>query len=96
LSCFDSVHTQQAPRCRSILVVPRPVRCAHFFHGAPDLDYLIALGGEVGSVLMECAHNGLRWNDLSEHQQALVTDFANVFRADSVKRGEALEVECNG
>lgn len=63
---------------------------------ANGLDYLIDLGGEVGSVLMECAHNGLRWNDLSEHQQALVTDFANVFRADSVKRGEALEVECNG
>lgn len=63
---------------------------------ANDLDYLIDLGGEVGSLLMECAHKGLRWKDLSEHQQALIADFANVFRADSVKRGEALEVECNG
>jgi len=61
-----------------------------------DQDFLIDLGGEVGTLLMDCAQKGLRWKDLSEHQQALIADFANIFRADSIKRGEALEVECNG
>lgn len=63
---------------------------------ANDQDYLIDLGGEVGTLLMDCAQKGLRWKDLSQHQQALIADFANIFRADSIKRGEALEVECNG
>jgi hypothetical protein len=63
---------------------------------ANDQEYLLELGGEVGTLLMDCAQKGLRWNELSQHQQALIADFANIFRADSVKRGEALEVECNG
>jgi hypothetical protein len=63
---------------------------------ASDQEYLLELGGEVGTLLMDCAQKGLRWVELSPHQQALLADFANIFRADSVKRGEALEVECNG
>lgn len=63
---------------------------------ADDQEYLADLGGEVGTLLMECAHKGLRWHQLSEEQQALVVDFANIFREASVARGHALEVECNG
>jgi uncharacterized membrane protein YfbV (UPF0208 family) len=63
---------------------------------ASDQEYLLDQGQEVGLLLTECAQKDLRWADLGEEQRALIADFANIFRADSVKRGEALEVECNG
>lgn len=63
---------------------------------ADDQDFLLELGEEVGLLLTDCAHRDLRWADLSAEQQALIADFANVFRVDSIKRGEELEVECNG
>lgn len=61
-----------------------------------DQEYLIDQGQVVGLLLTECAQKELRWAELTEEQQALIADFANIFRADSVKRSEALEVECNG
>lgn len=63
---------------------------------AADQEYLLDLGAEVGALLMECAQKNLRWTQLSEEQQALVADFANIFRNDSIKRGQALELECHG
>lgn len=63
---------------------------------ADEQDYLLDQGAQVGALLTECAQKDLRWADLSQEQQDLIADFANIFRADSVKRGAALEVECNG
>lgn len=63
---------------------------------ANEQEYLLTKGQEVGLLLTECAQKDLRWADLTDEQQALVADFANIFRADSIKRGEELEVECNG
>ena len=63
---------------------------------ADDQEYLLTQGQEVGKLLIECAQNGTRWDKLSDQQQSLIADFANVFREDSIKRGEELEVECNG
>lgn len=63
---------------------------------ANNQQYLADEGAQVGLLLTECAHKGLRWKDLTEEQQCLIADYANIFRADSVKRGNELEVECNG
>jgi len=63
---------------------------------AEDKEYLLTQGQEVGSLLIDCAQKGLRWADLTVEQQGLIADFANIFRADSIERGDALEVECNG
>lgn len=63
---------------------------------ANDQEFLLDQGQEVGKLLIECAQKELRWADLHPEQQTLITDFANIFRADSVKRGEAMEIECNG
>lgn len=63
---------------------------------ANDQEYLLTQGQEVGLLLTECAQKDLRWADLTEAQQGLIADFANIFRADSIKRGEELEIECNG
>jgi hypothetical protein len=63
---------------------------------AADQEYLLDQGAEVGALLTECAQKNLRWADLSEEQRGLIADFANIFRADSIKRGQELEVECNG
>jgi hypothetical protein len=63
---------------------------------ASGQEYLLDQGHEVGRLLIECAQKELRWAALSPEQQSLIVDFANIFRADSVQRGETLEVECNG
>jgi hypothetical protein len=63
---------------------------------ADDQEYLLTQGQEVGLVLIDCAQKSLRWTDLTEEQQGLIADYANIFRTASVERGAALEVECNG
>jgi len=63
---------------------------------ANEQEYLLTQGQVVGLLLTECAQKDLRWADLTDEQQVLIADFANIFRADSIKRGEELEVECNG
>lgn len=63
---------------------------------ANDQEYLLTQGEEVGKLLTRCAQEQLRWAQLDDEQKALIADFANIFREDSIKRGQALEVECNG
>ncbi|NYE59968.1 hypothetical protein FHW58_001120 [Duganella sp. 1224] len=63
---------------------------------ASGQEYLLTQGKAVGEVLIACAQHGTRWHQLSPEQQALIGDFANIFREASIKRGEALVVECNG
>lgn len=63
---------------------------------AADQEYLMTQGQQVGLLLIECAQAGTRWERLLPEQQALIADFANIFREDSIKRGEELVVECHG
>lgn len=63
---------------------------------ANDQEFLLAQGNEVGLLLTRCAQEQLRWSDLDDEQKSMIADFANIFREASIKRGEALMVECNG
>lgn len=48
----------------------------------------------VGMLIINCAQNDVKWEDLTEEQQSLITDYANIFAEDSKARKEAmLEVE---
>ncbi|KAA0943732.1 hypothetical protein FQ186_20855 [Pseudomonas sp. ANT_H14] len=59
-----------------------------------DREYLAEEGGEVGKLLIECAQNGRAWTSLTPDERALITDFANIFKADCKARGAAFkEVE---
>ena len=60
---------------------------------AEDRAYLIRQGSEVGMILIDCAQNGRPWDALSEDQQSLIIDFANIFEEDCHARGKELEVE---
>lgn len=44
----------------------------------------------VGRLLIECAQNGKQWNELTEEEQSLITDYANIFAEDSKKRTQEL------
>lgn len=58
------------------------------------LDYLTERGEEVGALIIRCAQQGVRWHELSEDEQALITDFANIFEEDCRARThEFTEVE---
>lgn len=63
---------------------------------AADQEYLMTQGEQVGLLLIETAQAGTRWDRLLPEQQALIADFANIFREDSIKRGEELVMECHG
>ncbi|PTV54110.1 hypothetical protein [Pseudomonas putida] len=59
-----------------------------------DREYLAEEGGEVGMLLIACAQHGRPWASLSADERALITDFANIFKADCKARGAAFkEVE---
>ena len=53
-----------------------------------ERDYLIYEGEQVGILLIKCAENDIAYNSLSEDEQALITDYANIFKADSGSRIE--------
>lgn len=59
-----------------------------------DREYLAEEGAEVGKLLIECAQNGRAWTSLMPQERSLITDFANIFKADCKARGAAFkEVE---
>jgi hypothetical protein len=59
-----------------------------------DREYLAEEGAEVGKLLIECAQNGRAWTSLTPQERSLITDFANIFKADCKARGAAFkEVE---
>lgn len=61
---------------------------------AEGRDYIVEDVAIVGRLLIDCAQNGKHWNDLSEEEQSLITDYANIFAQDSAKRNQDLtEVE---
>ncbi|MNR40256.1 hypothetical protein D3C85_1585300 [compost metagenome] len=53
-----------------------------------DREYLIDDGFEVGELLIRCAQNGEKWENLKREEQSLIISFANIFEADCRKRSE--------
>jgi hypothetical protein len=61
---------------------------------AEDRQYLAEFGPEVGMLIIECAQQGRTWESLKQHEQEMIIDFANIFRAECEARGTAFkEVE---
>lgn len=55
-----------------------------------DQAYLLEDGPKVGKLLMRCAEKNLRVSDLTLDEQALITAFANIFRAAAKERLERI------
>lgn len=53
-----------------------------------DREYLIEDGYDVGRLLIRCAQNGEKWENLEKEERALIISFANIFEADCRKRTE--------
>lgn len=61
---------------------------------AEGRDYLAEEGGQVGMVIIDCAQHGRKWETLSEEEQMLIIDYANIFKNESELRTKKLiEVE---
>lgn len=57
-------------------------------------EYILDDVSEVGMLIIDCAQNDKKWEELTEEQQSLITDYANIFAEDSKARQEALiEIE---
>lgn len=52
--------------------------------------FLAEEGGRVGKLIIDCAQHGKSWSSLTEEEQALITDFANIFEEASKARAEQL------
>jgi hypothetical protein len=50
--------------------------------------YLAEEGSKVGMIIIECAQNDKPWEELTEDEQSLVIDFANIYEEESKKRME--------
>lgn len=61
---------------------------------AEGRDYLAEEGGQVGIIIIDCAQHGRKWETLSEEDQMLIIDYANIFKEESEIRAQQLiEVE---
>ncbi|MDD2729042.1 hypothetical protein [Malikia sp.] len=61
---------------------------------AEGRDYLAEEGGQVGMIIIDCAQHGRKWETLSEEDQMLIIDYANIFKEESEIRAQQLiEVE---
>ncbi|TXH88985.1 MAG: hypothetical protein E6Q71_04235 [Pseudomonas sp.] len=49
-------------------------------------EYMLEDSETVGMLIIDCAQHGKRWEALSEDEQALIIDFANIFEEDSRAR----------
>lgn len=59
-----------------------------------DKGYLAREGAQVGMIIIDCAQNGRKWESLSEEEQMLIIDYANIFKEESEQRVKQLvEVE---
>lgn len=56
-----------------------------------ELDFIVYDIEEVGMLIIECAQNNKPWNKLTEEQQNLITDYANIFEGASRQRNEKLQ-----
>lgn len=56
------------------------------------LDFLVYEIEEIGMLIIDCAQNNKPWSELTEEQQSLITDYANIFAGASKKRNAELEM----
>lgn len=57
-----------------------------------DKEHLVAQTDLVGKIIIDCAQHGKRWEQLSEVEQELIIDFANIFKNASEERAKSLQV----
>lgn len=62
---------------------------------ADDQVYLIDQAEEIALILIDFMQNGRPLNEITEEQQMLITDYANIFAKASEARAQTLIVECN-
>ncbi len=60
---------------------------------AEDKDYLIDDSAEIAGIIMKVAQNNIDWDSLTEDEQNLITDYANIFEAEGKARAEHLAKE---
>jgi hypothetical protein len=57
-------------------------------------EYLLNQSSTVGAIIIDCAQNGKKWEALTEDEQELIIDFANIFKQHSIARANSInEVE---
>lgn len=52
--------------------------------------FLAEEGSRVGMLIIACVQKGKPWSELTEEEQSLITDFANIFEQDSQARADQL------
>ncbi|MNW04057.1 hypothetical protein D3C71_2000860 [compost metagenome] len=55
-----------------------------------DKEYLLNDSSAAGMIIIECAQHGKQWEELSESEQFLIIDFANIFEEASRARAARL------
>lgn len=55
-----------------------------------DDAYLLADSQQVGMIIIDCAQHGKLWEELTEDEQSLIIDFANIFEEASRERAARL------
>lgn len=60
---------------------------------AEDKDYLIDDSAEIASIIMRVAQNNVAWETLTEDEQNLIIDYANIFEVEGKERAEKLAKE---
>ena len=60
---------------------------------AEDKDYLLEDSEEIASIIMRVAQNNVAWESLSDDEQSLITDYANIFEAEGKARADKLKQE---
>lgn len=60
---------------------------------AEDKDYLIDDSEEIASIIMRVAQNNVAWESLTDDEQSLITDYANIFEAEGKIRADKLKQE---
>lgn len=60
---------------------------------AEDKDYLIDDSEEIASIIMRVAQNNVAWESLTDDEQSLITDYANIFEAEGKARADKLMQE---
>ncbi|OOF41471.1 hypothetical protein BKK49_04855 [Rodentibacter rarus] len=58
-----------------------------------DQEWILEDSQEVGLLLIQCIESGVHWDELSDEQQSLIEDFANIFAEDSKIRTQEIKKE---
>lgn len=53
-------------------------------------EHLLDRSSVVGNIIIDCAQNGKKWDSLTEDEQELIIDFANIFKQNSIARANSI------